>query len=370
MFYNSKKLIDEKVLQQYYFEKFMLSNSNERKKYLPEIFHNYSKTELIKGLNPEIKVGEKTDGGSHITDFVLYPMPGKKLENLNIELKWDVSDFKRQSERFPHYNGEISKGFVVAINIGSDSPELLDNGRIPVVYLDSEDFKKWFTKKSHLIVSQALSTKLKIKPERLSGEKIWVVTVVNDSYQNYINHGRVNDIWAFRDNNNPKNIMNILDGDYFVFIHFKKCYPGRCAYPYSNDLNKKFEKSRGGYLRSKEITWEIDLIDIRKVNKGYHLNYSDKYPYNGFDEEWMSSDSKNPETKDYTQYVTFLKESDSFEYLWDKPKNTVLGRELFNEKDNGLAEFVDAARVSMNTRGDAVEISRLSFESLLQLLNY
>ena len=73
MFYNSKKLIDEKVLQQFYFEKFMLSNSNERKQLLPSKFFEYSPTNIIKGLNPEVKVGEVSNGSSHITDFVLHP---------------------------------------------------------------------------------------------------------------------------------------------------------------------------------------------------------------------------------------------------------------------------------------------------------
>ena len=369
MFYNSKKLIDEKVLQQYYFEKFMLSSAKERKQFLPEKFHDYSSTNSVKGLNPEIKVGEKTDGGSHITDFVLYPMPKKKLANLNIELKWNVQDFIKQSERFPHYNGQISDGFVVALKTDDECPEYLDNDKIPVVYLDSDDFKKWFTKKSYSIVSQALSTKLKIKPSRLSGEKIWVITIVNNSLKHYVNHGKTRDIWAFRDNNNPKHIMNILDGDYVIFLHYKTCSPGRCAYPYSDNPNKQFPKSRGGYTLSSEVNWSIDLIDIREIDKGYHLNYSEKSPYNGFDEEWMTNDNRTPESKNYTQYITFLNEGGSFQYLWDKPINHTLDRELFNEKDTGLAEFIGASRSSMNTRGDAIEISRLAFESILNLLN-
>ena len=115
VFYNSKKLIDEKVLQQYYFESFMLADSNSRKKLLPEKFFGHAPTNIIKGLNPEVAIGAKTSGGVHYTDFVLYPMPKKNLPTLNIELKWSIQDFERQSERFPHYNGEISNGFVVAL---------------------------------------------------------------------------------------------------------------------------------------------------------------------------------------------------------------------------------------------------------------
>ena len=369
MFYNSKKLIDEKVLQQYYFEKFMLSNAGERKLLLPEKFQEYSITKAVKGLNPEIRVGEKKGGGNHITDFVLYPMPKLQLDKLNIELKWGIKDFERQPERFPYYNGEISSGFVVAIKDSIYTPEAIDNGKIPVVYIDGEEFKKWFTKKSYSIVSQALANKLSTKPSRLSGEKVWVVTIVKSSLEHYMNHGRKKGIWAFRDNNNPKNIMNILGGDYVIFVGLGHCNPGRCVYPFSINPNREFETSRGGKIKSKDISWAINLLDIGKVNKGYHLNYTDRPPYHGFDEKWMASKERTPETKDYTQFVTFVQDNDELLYKWNKPQGNVLDRKLFYDNHEGLCEFIDAVRTSMNTKGDAVEISRDSFESLRQLID-
>ncbi|EAS64674.1 hypothetical protein L4D04_19490 [Photobacterium angustum] len=370
MFYNSKKLIDEKVLQQYYFERFMLSDTKDRKILLPTKYHSYAFTNIVKGLNPEVRVGQKTDGGSHITDFVLYPMPTSGLPKLNIEMKWSVKDFEQQPERFEHYNNTISQGFVVAVKDDKYSPEYLDNGKIPVVYLCPEDFKKWFTKKSYAIVSQALANKLGSKPTRLSGEKFWVICIVGASNQHYLNHGRPYDIWAFRDNNHPKNIMNILDGDYVIFVRFDHCEPGRAVYPYSNNIKAQFKKSRGGYLTNEEISWALNLIDIRKVNKGYHLNYSIKPPYQGFDEEWLNSKTQSPETKNYTQFITFNKPNgDQFEYIWSAPAGITLDRKLFIDDNLNSESFVKAIRQSMNTRGDACEISRSSFESVLHLLS-
>ncbi|MCD9483589.1 hypothetical protein GLP25_10375 [Photobacterium phosphoreum] len=370
MFYNSKKLIDEKVLQQYYFERFMLADSKTRKLLLPPKYYAYSCTNVVKGLNPEVNVGYKENGGKHITDYFLYPMPSSNLEKLNIELKWVIKDFEAQQERFPHYNGEISNGFVVALYEKDYSPAFVGENRIPVVYLDSEDFKKWFTKKSYAIISQSLSNKLGIKPSRLSGEKFWVVCIVGASNQHYIEHGKPYDIWAFRDNNNPKNIMKILPNDYVVFVRFNHCFPGRAVYPYSLKKTPQFPKSRGGFLSNEDISWSIDLIDIKKVNKGYHLNYSNKNPYNGFDDEWKKLSNPLPETKNYTQFITFNKPNgDSFEYIWDAPINTVLDRKLFTDDSSECEGLINGIRSSMNTRGDACEVSRGSFEYLHQLLS-
>jgi hypothetical protein len=369
VFYNSKKLIDEKVLQQYYFESFMLADLSQRKKLLPEKYAAYAATNVLKGLNPEVKLGKSLDGKAHVTDFVLYPMPGAKLSKLNIELKWNVKDFEKQPDRFSYYNGGESLGFVVALKDKAYAPLQIDRGRIPVVYLCPEEFKKWFTKKAYGIVSQALSNKTGSRPTRLSGEKFWVVCIVGASEAHYINHGRKHNIWAFRDNNNPKNIMNILDGDYVVFVRFDHCKPGRAAYPFSIKPNAKYKKSRGGFLSNDEISWAINRIDIRKVKKGYHLNYTAKAPYQGFDDKWMESQNRQPEQKNYTQFITFQSANvDQFEYDWNSPEGTVLDRTLFTDETRETVSFLKAVRASMNTRGDASEVTRESFESILHLI--
>ena len=105
MFYNSKKLIDEKVLQQYFFECFMLADSAERRRLLPQQFRDYAASSTLKGLDPEVDVGRDENGRRHITDFVLYPMPSTGLPTLNIEIKWRAEDFRRQQNRFCFYDG-------------------------------------------------------------------------------------------------------------------------------------------------------------------------------------------------------------------------------------------------------------------------
>lgn len=370
MFYNSKKLIDEKVLQQYYFEEFMLADSTLRRQLLPERFAKYAPTDVVKGLNPEVRVGEKSTSGSHVTDYVLYPMPGSGLEKLNIELKWRVKDFENQPERFRHYNGDVSEGFVVAIRDDAYAPPTVDGGRISTVYLDARRFTSWFTRKSHSIVSQALANKLGFPPARLTGARYWVVCIVRASESHYLKHGRPNNIWAFRDNNSPRNIMNVLDGDYVAFVRLGSCDPGRAVYPWATKAGTVFKKSRGGHLRNTDISWTLDLVDIRRVERGYHLNYSDRSPYGGFDEDWMSTVERLPEHKNYTQFITFAKPDEDYNtHMWEHRAGTLLDRRDFPDDSPGALGFVNALRASMNTRGDAVPMSRESFETVLRLVS-
>ena len=160
MFYNSKKLIDEKVLQQYFLEIFMLADAPKRKTLLPSKYRlGYCKSNEIKGLQPEVNLG-KVGENIHITDFVLYPMDSTKLSKINIEIKWTKKDFENQSWRFPYYDGTASEGFVVCMKEdGSINEEyIVDKNtqkptKIPVVYLDIEKFKNWFTIYAYNIVS-------------------------------------------------------------------------------------------------------------------------------------------------------------------------------------------------------------------------
>lgn len=383
MFYNSKKLVDEKVLQQYYFEKLMGENSSIRKKFLPSKYEIYASESIVKGINAEVNIGpnskpkkNQTTISNHTTDFILYPSEKSKLNSLNIEIKWNIKDFEQEEERFWHYNGEKNEGFVVAIYNEEYHPEYIDDGKIPVVYICPEEFKKWFTKKAYLIISQSLSNKLGFKPSRLTGEKFWIIAIVESSKKHYLEQSRKNNVWAFRDNRNPKNIMNILDEDYVLFIKLNHCCPGRAIYPFSKKITTQFKKSRKDdsgkdvYLNTNEISWSIDLVDIRKVKKGYHLNYSDKSPYNVFDENWMKQEVRLENTKDYTQFITFQNNSnDEFEYFWDKPLGLTLDRTMFLDTEYDAVEFVDSLRTSYNSGGDAVEISRNSFMHILNLLN-
>ena len=245
MFYNSKKLIDEKVLQQYFFEKFVLSDSNQRKDLLPKKYKNkYSKTSDIKGLHPEVTLGKTSKNSNHITDFVLYPSTNTSLPKLNIEIKWNAKDFFKQYERFDFYNGIKGEGYLVAMKDSDNLGGFVinKNGKktnIPIVYLNLDDFKSWFSKNAYNIVSQSLSIKLNIKPNRMTGPKYWVVNLGKESLDNYYRNGKINGIWAFKDSKNPKNIMKILEDDYIIFLQ-TSCNPGRMIFPQYK--NKKYKQ--------------------------------------------------------------------------------------------------------------------------------
>ena len=381
MFYNSKKLIDEKVLQQYFFELFMLADAKRRKDLLPEKYWNgYSSTGNIKGLQPEVTLSTIKDKNGkdkkHIVDFVLYPIKDKGLKKLNIEIKWLKEDFEEW--RYPYYDGSLEEGFVVCMNAenSSEIDFIIDKvtgkkTNIPVVYLEPEDFKKWFTKNSYNIISQALSNKLKIKPNRLTGRKYWLIAMRSDAMKHYTNFGRKNYIWAFRDNKNPENIMKILEDDYIVFVNISNDKPFRMIYPKYKDELRKIEKSRGGFVNSKDISWDINLIDIFKVKDGYKIDYSRDKLYTGFDEEWVEEGMKDVADKTYTQFVRFktYDRSDQYQYYWDKDENFKIDRDKFDGEDEVTESLVSIMRKSLNSSGDAVEMTHDAFQKIVQIVS-
>lgn len=103
--------------------------------------------------------------------------------------------------------------------------------------------------------------------------------------------------------------------------------------------------------------------------KGYHLNFGNSDLYTGFEKKnW----NKTPDTKDYTQYITFYNNSnndDSFQYRWSNNTNKVLPREWFPSTNYNLKELVLAFSQSLNYVGDAKEISFTAFQAFMQLLH-
>lgn len=367
LFYNSKKLIDEKVLQQYYFERLMLATAGELKKLIPGRYHkHYSSLSMIKGLQPEVKLNAQ-NSRNHVTDFVLYPTK-TNAPSLNIEVKWRKEDF--ETWRYPYYDGTQGEGYVVCLKGENGSPEgdRIQGTSIPVIYLDVEEFKKWFVIHANTIISQALSNKLSISPERASGKKYWVVVINTEAKKHYDDFGRKNHIWAFRNNNSPKNIMKILEGDYIIFVKFAFCHPNRMVYPYYYNPNTNIEKARGQYTLSKDIDWAIESSDIYQIKRGYHLNFGNDDLYKGFETEWDGQ----PATKEYTQFITFYHNNsteDMLLYHTDESQGRRLLRKHFPADQAGLSELCSAFRRSYNNRGDAVEISDNAFIEFQQLLH-
>jgi len=194
--------------------------------------------------------------------------------------------------------------------------------------------------------------------------------LASSSKKHYFEHGRKKGIWAFKDRKVPKNIMKILQGDYVVFVCFKTIKPGRAIHPFYKGNKIITEPKRGIKLNTKDIFWSISLLDSFRVSKGYHLDFTSKSPYEGFDETWKNKKVQLPAEKEYTQFIRMKRDKkDPFQYYWEKPEGFALDRKLFPASDERLLEFVKAMRISYNTQGDALDISRGSFEALIQLLS-
>ena len=86
MYHLNRRFIDEKVMQQYYFEKFMNGDSLTRRSLLPENgnFSKYETQSETKILHPEVRIAK----GFNV-DFVLYPID--QSEFVYIELKFELS---------------------------------------------------------------------------------------------------------------------------------------------------------------------------------------------------------------------------------------------------------------------------------------
>jgi hypothetical protein len=286
------------------------------------------------------------------------------LQPLNIEIKWNIQDFEKQTSRFAYYDGTVASGFVVAMRAEKQATkdaaqaavdEVVQGTNIPIIYLDANDFRQWFVKNAYLVASQAISNKFGLKPERQTGPRYWVVYVASAALSHYQDESRKKHIWAFKDSNNPKNIISILHQDRVIFVALQYLKTNRNPLPYLVNKN------------GKDNDWAIDLLDVRVVNQGFHLNYTNKAPYNCF--EGKAQLPFSAQKKEYTQFITFLKpKKNDAQYEWRATKN-VLEQKLFRAREPAAEEFVRAFKQSMNDSGDAREISAGAFHFVQSLLD-
>jgi hypothetical protein len=146
-----------------------------------------------------------------------------------------------------------------------------------------------------------------------------------------------------------------------IFVSLKYLKTSRNPQPYKSKLKNHVNE------------WGIDLLDVRVVSDGFHLNYSNKTPYACFDEQWLQTGKATgqypPETKEYTQFIKFMKPKlNDAQYFW-RPTKNVLEQNLFPARDPAASEFVEALRKSMNDSGDAREISSGAFHFVQSLLD-
>ena len=216
MYYNTKSLVREKVLQQYYYQSFMTGNASIRRKLLPEKFKHYSDPKNTGGLNPEV------NKGGHIPDFVLY---GKKdLPELNIEIKW--GQLNNVEERIPYYNGNKGLGFWVCLETENNKNlSTVGDTDIPLVKIKPNDFIRWFRSNSHAIISQTLAKKNICEIQRITGPKYWVIYLADSALSNF-EKGKKNKIWALRNSTKMGNLIQVLQGDYVIFVTISEMCSG------------------------------------------------------------------------------------------------------------------------------------------------
>lgn len=367
-----KSLLNEKVLQYYYRQIFITSSEKERKNLLPDIYYEYSIERNFKGLIPEntFSSNKKTD---HRADFILCPSLKSNLKLLNIEIKWNKCDFEKQPTRFKYYNGIEAYGYVVDINNNpTEKDNYILNTKIPVVHLNPEYFRKWFIVNADFIINNTLNTKNLNNINWLRPTKYWVISLVKESYDNYITVGYKNKIWSFADTATSKNISNIQVDDYIIFIRVDNVTPThRQIYPYNNNpkfLYKTDRKDRKS-TESSKINWDITLINILKVTTGWHINYTYSKPYNVFENNNKGELDLNINSKKYTQFIRYnYSYMDDFQFFHEPSDNLKLNRKLFDHDITEHNLLIEAIRSSYNKQGDAREITYETFITLLRII--
>jgi hypothetical protein len=398
------KLIREKVVQQYYFEKFLCGKA---KKMLPKSgeFDRYTISDNVKMLHPEQDIVTKAEAdaegfeGAYKPDFILYPSK-KSLEELNevvnIEIKWKASAFSKETIRHPWFKGDellgrIQRGFVVAFKDDRKKddddnfinwPDDSEGNPIDLVILDEKDFGDWFVNNSNNIVDQALSAEDLTYSRRIP--RYWVIylsgqrTDANSetALDNYKRFGKTGKKWAFSDIKNSADLMPIAKGDYAIFINFSK-----------GPANRQV-------MRPRSVgEWYIGLCDIFRITTGYHHDFSEGCFE---DEEWRdnmeplkrgksrkhedgttfsAADLNNERTlfltKEYTQFFKFSTNDDEKGKTWDwdskGPPGRTLSHKSFQYSNENHRNFVTQLSKAFGSQRPR-EISKSSFRALHQLL--
>jgi hypothetical protein len=352
----NKQFIDEKVLQHYYFEKFLRAGREQRRKLLPEgqPFEKYRLRRQVKILQPEVKIAD----GFNV-DFILYP-PTNQSEYIYIEMKFRLAKLNTPSARNVRHpllrqnniNGKDSAGFAVVLN--DDCPTWPDD--IPVVKLDMLDFAQWYLDNSIKMIDQ-LRSKLApdVKDIRRRQVKNWVVQVGGQASKNYDSGALSKGKWAFKDGKDPKQYLQMERGDNVVFVRYSM-------------IGGEFNNPRQIYahgVRGKP-DFKINRVDVFQLTKGYETDFDTDY----FEtDDWKAlpsgsiADSLHKYSqKKYTQFVTFNPRGEG-NYTWNRG-GASLYRASFSSREPYENEFINALRQSQTTQGKPHEISDLCLRHL------
>ncbi|MCL4340139.1 MAG: hypothetical protein M1388_03290 [Thaumarchaeota archaeon] len=323
----SARLINEKILQRYIFEK-LSESSSTRKPLLPARLQ--PKSSKFRVLIPEYELKSP----SHRTDFRLI---FKDDSSQNVEVEWTTSRYNHgEAVAKAHYSN--NKGYLIVLQNDSSKAASYVRG-LDIVEIDPEEFFWWFIINASRLVGATIASHTDNYAPR--ARRYWIIYVGKEggAQSDYELKGFPNGTWAFRyaQGVNLRNITSIISGDLVVFTTGWKA-PGRQIYPSGN--------------------WSCSRVDVLEVSAGYWCDYNDRT----FEKaSWTGA----PEKKEYMHYFQYKRVADSEKLLL---KGKLQGSQF--DKSNDLdKQICDALRMSNTQRGGPYELTEDAFAHLLQHLH-
>lgn len=303
------KLIHENILQQYIFEKLSFTTKSEYNKYLPNFLDN----ETIKIVIPEF-----TRKGFD-ENFIL--LTEERTQPVSIQVEWVTSNFNKNFENF---NKE--KGYLMVLYNDLNDLKIKDTKKfeklkqLEIVEINTEQFKEWFIKNSHKFISQTLAAYHPNIPVR-NQSKYWVIYISKgESERHYFEVGRKTGKWAFRYKKRIKNVMDVTEGDYVIFVAKNSQKRARTIYPEEKD-------------------WSFSHVDIFKVIEGYYCDWTD----NCFEK----IETVGLAEKEFMHFFKFDKKAGTeFSFIQKEDSSMLITGDKFSSKNEEDIEFCDALRNS------------------------
>ena len=356
----TQKLINEKVVQRYIFEKLNYGNKEILKDFYPEDIFNNVKDKAIKVIIPEYTIEcSKVENGEekkfqHVTDFrIIY----KDNTFHNVEVEWRTSRFDSHTQEVYEQCYKGGKGFIIVFyNDSSYNPKIsyIDNNDVKEI--STEDFTYWFVFKSkHLVEETLINYHPKFTPKN---RNIWLIYLPTfgankgNSKNDFFIKAEKKGKWAFRYSNKGdimKKILNIYKGDLVVFVWGLK-------------VNKDTTHQRKITINN---DWYVSGVVITEVSKGYYCDDKD----DTFEtEEWKKYNK--PEDKEYMHYFNFDRK---YRYSSVNETNKLFYKDtkiMINERQDNLEGVIEKIRLSLNKQGAPENITVDDYNSLLMHVGF
>ena len=321
------KLIDEKVLQAYFKERFS--------EYTVEI---NGKEEQITGVT----------NGPDFPDLYC-TINGKTV---HCEVEWLSSNFVKHNhhthKNFPDFKKH--DGFLLVF----DKDEHVSDIQQKIV--NEKDFKKWFKKNAGKIFDESVEEFKTGSEKRRKTAKVWIVYISRDMKKNF-QTGKRTSTWGWR-HDVPDTVISTLEkikkDDLLVFfgptINTGKNAKDSNGKP--NSGKSIFARMKGTYTElykshiNKE-NYKIEQISVYRVKKGY----------------WNESNVSKEEKREY-------------EIIWDDetidlqqyPHRVGLLEFAFTLDNVPLKKLNDATNEFLRTRMQGVAVGEISYQNFIELI--